>query len=148
MALKKAFIQVITLLFLSIFLGVGFNLVRKDGLFKKKCSSSDFSVDIFTAKRWFYEGKAVFVDARPKEFYEKSHIKGAINIPPEYTEKLIKQLNLPKDKMIITYCDDKSCGLSKELALELYSLGFDNVYYLKEGFKGWLSYNLPVEELK
>jgi len=149
--INNVFIQAIIVFFLSVFLGMGFNLIRENSipLFGNSISdTSNFSVDISTAKRLFYEKKALFIDARPKEFYKRAHIKGAINIPPGYEENLIERLQLPKDKIIITYCDDKTCGLSKELALELYSLGFDNVYYLKEGFKEWISHNLPIEELK
>lgn len=147
--LNKILAQVVVLFFLSVFLAVGFNSIRKNGLSfweRNTSHTSDFSVSISVAKRFFFKKKALFIDARPKEFYKRSHIKGAINIPPESEEELIKRIRLPKDKVIITYCDDRTCGLSKELALELYSLGFDNVYYLKEGFKAWLSQNLPVEE--
>jgi rhodanese-related sulfurtransferase len=46
--------------------------------------------------------KAVFVDVRPKDAYEQGHIKGAMNIP--LGEVLQRLKDLPKGKMIITYC--------------------------------------------
>lgn len=46
--------------------------------------------------------KAVFVDVRPKEYYEQGHIKGAMSIP---LGELINRLKeIPKGRMIITYC--------------------------------------------
>jgi rhodanese-related sulfurtransferase len=46
--------------------------------------------------------KAVFVDVRPKDAFEQGHIKGAMNIP--LGEVLQRLKDLPKGKMIITYC--------------------------------------------
>ena len=48
------------------------------------------------------EGKAVYVDVRPKDQYELGHIKGAINIPLSDLIAHIK--DLPPHKYIITYC--------------------------------------------
>jgi len=45
---------------------------------------------------------AIFVDVRPRDQYEIGHIKGAINIP--LTEVIARLKELPKNKMIITYC--------------------------------------------
>lgn len=48
------------------------------------------------------EGKGVFVDVRSKESYDADHIKGAISIP--LSEVQARMGELPKNKMIITYC--------------------------------------------
>lgn len=48
------------------------------------------------------EGKAVWVDVRPKDQYEIGHIKGAINIP--LSELITRLKELPPHKYIITYC--------------------------------------------
>jgi 3-mercaptopyruvate sulfurtransferase SseA len=45
---------------------------------------------------------AIFVDVRARDQYEISHIKGAINIP--LTELVARIKELPKNRMIITYC--------------------------------------------
>ncbi len=148
MSYGKLLLQVFFILVIACSMGIGVNALRKDGLpLLVKANSSKklgFSVDISFAKKMFYENNAIFIDARPKEFYNKLHIKGAINITPEQIEKV----TLPKDKIIITYCDNQMCELSKELALELYSLGFDKVYYLKDGLDSWVSHNLPTEKEK
>lgn len=46
--------------------------------------------------------KAVFVDVRPVDSYNSGHIKGAINIPESEITRRVKEL--PKGKLIITYC--------------------------------------------
>lgn len=45
---------------------------------------------------------AIFVDVRAKDQFDIGHIKGAINIP--LTELTARMKDLPKNKMIITYC--------------------------------------------
>lgn len=45
---------------------------------------------------------AVVVDVRPAAAYQQSHIKGSINIPLEQVQSRLNEL--PRDKMIVTYC--------------------------------------------
>lgn len=44
----------------------------------------------------------IIVDTRSKEDYERNHIKGSINIP--FNEISQRANELPRDKMIVTYC--------------------------------------------
>ncbi len=47
-------------------------------------------------------GKALVVDVRDEGSYKANHIKGAKNIPlPQFEARLGE---LPKDKLIVTYC--------------------------------------------
>ena len=48
------------------------------------------------------KGAAVIVDVRQAPAYQGSHIKGAIHIPLE--EVATRLGELPRDKMIVTYC--------------------------------------------
>jgi 3-mercaptopyruvate sulfurtransferase SseA len=48
------------------------------------------------------DGKAVFIDVRPKTDYDALHIKGAINIP--LAELPQRWRDLPRNKFLITYC--------------------------------------------
>ena len=48
------------------------------------------------------KGAVVLVDVRSEPVYQAGHIKGALSIPfDEFTARLKE---LPRDKMIITYC--------------------------------------------
>ena len=53
----------------------------------------------------------VLVDTRLESNFKRGHLKGAINIPdippPPVTEEMIKEklMMLPRDKLIVFYCD-------------------------------------------
>ena len=48
------------------------------------------------------KGAAVVVDVRSADQYKASHIKGALHIPE--AEVAARSGELPRDKMIVTYC--------------------------------------------
>ena len=48
------------------------------------------------------KGTAIVVDVRPAQSYQQAHIKGAIHIPLEQVGA--RSGELPRDKMIVTYC--------------------------------------------
>jgi hypothetical protein len=48
------------------------------------------------------KGKAVLVDVRSKDSYEASHAQGAISIPLAEIESRAGEL--PKNKLVVTYC--------------------------------------------
>ena len=48
------------------------------------------------------EGKAIWIDVRPKTDYDIGHIKGAYNVP--LTEVILRMKELPPKKFLITYC--------------------------------------------
>lgn len=54
------------------------------------------------ARQALAKGEAVLVDVRSKEAYEASHAQGAISIPSFALDSRIGEL--PKNKLIITYC--------------------------------------------
>jgi rhodanese-related sulfurtransferase len=95
----------------------------------------------------FFSGTGVFIDARPEESYNQGHIAGARSLPWEEVETAYPRAleGVPKDARIVTYCDGESCGLSKELALNLLQKGYTHVRVLVNGWTGWLQSGLPVE---
>ncbi len=54
------------------------------------------------ARQALAKGEAVLVDVRPKESYDASHAQGAISLP--LSELGSRAGELPKDKLVITYC--------------------------------------------
>ena len=46
---------------------------------------------------------AIIVDVRPEKRFREGHIPLAINVPMERVER--GQINLPKSRVIIVYCD-------------------------------------------
>ena len=73
----------------------------------------------------------IIVDVREKEEFEKSHIKGAINIP---TNKIDPEDFKNKNKYLI-YC--RSGNRAKSVVKNLQKQGLDNIYYM-EGSMNYL----------
>ncbi|CAM3353600.1 metalloregulator ArsR/SmtB family transcription factor [Paenibacillus taichungensis] len=76
----------------------------------------------------------VLIDLRPKEEYEMDHIEGAISMPMEKLDVLMREL--PKDAEIIAYCRGPLCVYSALAAQKLQSEGF-NAYRMEEGINEW-----------
>lgn len=76
--------------------------------------------------------RALIIDVREPEAYEKKHIENAINIP---FEKLEKDYNkMPKDLILVLYCERG--GSSMLAAKELFDRGHI-VRALMGGIKGY-----------
>ncbi|MEK4730419.1 MULTISPECIES: metalloregulator ArsR/SmtB family transcription factor [unclassified Paenibacillus] len=76
----------------------------------------------------------ILVDLRPKEEYEREHIAGAISLPMEELDVLMREL--PKDAEIIAYCRGPLCVYSALAAQKLQSEGF-TAYRMEEGLNEW-----------
>jgi len=78
-------LDIALILVLATVVGVLFNFANPQGirLLPETLLRPDSTVvDPVEAKSLLDTGKAVLVDARPKEFYDQKHIKGAVNLPP------------------------------------------------------------------
>jgi len=99
------------------------------------------------AKDKFLTGSAVFLDARPSQFYQEGHIQGARNLPVAEFDQLADKIfmDFPEDTMFVTYCDGDDCALSADLALKLKEIGYENVRVLHNGWSVWKNYQLPIQ---
>lgn len=77
--------------------------------------------------------KVFIVDAREAAQFEKEHIPGAVNI--EWRRAVARRAELPKDRMVVVYCNSGSLSAQAVFALRL--LGHDNVKVLQDGLEGW-----------
>ena len=76
------------------------------------------------------------IDVRTIEEHKSGYIEASLNID-FYDSSFIDSLNvLDKSKATVVYC--KSGNRSGKSVLIMKSLGFKNVYNLKEGMNGWL----------
>lgn len=91
---------------------------------------------------------AIFIDARPQEFYEMGHIRGARSLPMEDFDSRSPAVmaSIPRNAPIVVYCDGEDCTLSKDLALALSGNGFGHVQVLSNGWSVWQEAGLPIEE--
>lgn len=86
----------------------------------------------------------IVLDARTPESYAKGHVPGAINMPHRMIDSSTTA-NLPRDKVIVTYCDGVFCNASTKAAAKLSALGF-KVKEMLDGMSGWRKEGYPVEE--
>lgn len=157
---KKIFSQALILLLVSVVLSLAVNAIRADGISLiatvgendvKPVSSQEGvgEISIDEAVSRYEKGEAVFVDARMPEDYRQGHIKGAKNLPDMEFDSYIDDFyeNIDFESIIITYCDGEHCRLGKMLAEKLDMAGFENVYYLKNGYTRWKNRSQPVEQM-
>ena len=101
-------------------------------------------IDIDLAKI-FHRDSTLFVDARGLEYLFEGYIPGAIandNVD-SLAEKISTKIGF-NEKFVI-YCSDDDCGSSEDLAYELQSFGFKNIFVFKGGWKNWKDAGLEIE---
>jgi rhodanese-related sulfurtransferase len=101
-------------------------------------------INIEELKQKIESNEVILVEVLDKESYEKSHIKGAINIPLKEIGAEAKE-RFNKDDEIVVYCSDNQCTASPSAAKKLDNLGFKNVYHYKGGKKEWKESGQPME---
>lgn len=108
-------------------------------MLKSLLSHSVAEIDVKTAKENL--GKAIFLDARPKNEFEVGHIQDAIRVGYEdFSIKSVKKID--KEQPIIVYC---SVGYrSEKVAEKLKAKGFKNVHNLYGGLFEWANQDAPV----
>lgn len=79
--------------------------------------------------------KMLIIDARNGLQYAKSHMEGAINI--EWRQVLAQSARIPKDRMVLIYCNTGS--LSAQAGFALRVAGWKNVRILQVGMTEWMA---------
>jgi len=88
-------------------------------------------------------GEFALLDCRRPELFAAGHLPGAINIPPaRITAELLERL-IPRDRLIVTYCNGPHCNASTRGALILARLGRP-VKEMPGGLDGWVREGLAV----
>jgi rhodanese-related sulfurtransferase len=87
----------------------------------------------------------VLIDARNSVGWNSSATKipGAFRIEPDNIDQGIDLL--PKDQLIIVYCNGQQEAYSLEVSEALKKRGFKDVYVLEGGFYSWLGAGYPLE---
>jgi rhodanese-related sulfurtransferase len=101
----------------------------------------DEAYQIFTGDKDY-----LFIDVRSEDEYNSGHIEGAIHIPVSEIESRLNEI--PKDKLVIVYCNGSSCSRSSTAADILIENGFNQVYNIGgDGIFEWIEKGYPVTEL-
>lgn len=90
------------------------------------------------------KGEAVVVDVRGHVEYQLGHIKGSVSVPLGLIAEQLK--DLPRDKLIVTYCACTHEQLSIRGVQEMKKLGIENAAALVGGWDAWVAAGLPTEK--
>lgn len=135
---------------LSLFFGIFFNLASPNGiklLPKSPSTEPVYTITPESALKKFSEGKALFVDAMPSNFFERQHVRGAINLPSALFDiiYMMEFSEIDKEKEIIVYGRTISRLYDEDVARKLILRGHSNTRILKGGLSRWKGSGGPVE---
>lgn len=107
--------------------------------------AGDQLVSARDARDWLDKG-ALFLDARPRDFWRMSRIPGALCLPEEEFEQAFAELEprLRQNLNLIVYCSGYGCESSHIVARQLRARGFPAVI-LDEGLPAWEDEGYPLD---
>ena len=91
------------------------------------------------------DGSLVLVDALPESYYVQAHLPGALNLVADDVETKAPALLPDRAAAIVTYCSNRACPNSGQVAAKLERLGYTNVRKYAEGIQDWTEAGHPVE---
>lgn len=105
------------------------------------------SIDVSWARLKHESGGALFLDARPVEFFEQRRIAGAQNLPLNLFEFVysMRFAMLDPEQDIVVYGRNISRRYDELVAAKLMDRGMSNVRVLDGGLRQWQRNALPVE---
>jgi rhodanese-related sulfurtransferase len=103
-------------------------------------------VEVKAARERMDKG-ALFLDARPRAFYDMSHVQGALPLPEDDFDRAFASLEdrLRSHFDIIVYCSGYGCEASHIVARKLAQKGIRGAV-LHEGWPAWTDAGYPVKE--
>lgn len=84
----------------------------------------------------------VLLEALAPEEFERGHLPGARNLPPDRVEQLASKRIPSKDSEVVVYCASADCDASVKTARKLEELGYTNVIDYEGGKADWKSADL------
>lgn len=162
---KSTFSEIISIVLMSVIIALVYNYFSVKGIPLIKTSEklkvasdsvlfsnfySDTATDVIVTtdqmKHVIKTGNALIIDARNPEAYIKGHIPTAINIPFIEVFNYVEILHsIPRDTLMIIYCDGVHCELSKNLSQFLKGMNFTKIFLYHDGIEVWNAQNLPLE---
>ena len=107
--------------------------------------SGDELVPAQAAKSLLDKG-ALFLDARPRDFWRVSRIPGSLPLPEEDFDRAFQEVEsrLRRAGTIVVYCSGYGCDASHVVARKLREKGFAAAI-LDEGLPAWQDAHLPLD---
>lgn len=147
---RPTFFDFVILIGFSLLLAFTFNYLNPNAIKLVPDFWADESVPMVrpqAAGLEYDRAKALFVDARPANFYEEGHIKGAINMPLALFDIMytLELGAIDRARSIIVYGRSISSLYDEQVARKLLLRGHKNVRILKDGLSAWKERGYPTE---
>jgi rhodanese-related sulfurtransferase len=149
---RMSWFDFVLIIGVSLILMYVFNQSNPNGipLFPKLLDKKSFSmISPAAAMEEMKKGETIVIDAGPANFYDKKHIKGAINMPLALFD-IVYMMTFSgeeeKQKKVIVYGGTISKLYDYELAGILMNRGHKEVRVLEGGLSAWEKKGYPVEE--
>ena len=103
-------------------------------------------IDAKAARRYFDYSGTIFIDSRDCRDYAKSHVKGAICLPPDDLEQRFPTVEplIPPESRVILYCYGPDCDMAERVGTFLAQRGYENMMIMSSGLPGWEKAEFPV----
>jgi len=153
----KTLAQLLCLSLLGLATGIGLNALSPDPL-PLVATAEQFDIEVDEEKsvkseeilNLWESGEAIFIDARSKENFGEGRIPGALSLPYDSFEEGIPELidYLPRDQMLVIYCDGSDCHASPIVYEKLLELGFSEEYMkiFNGGWRDWVELGGEIEK--
>jgi len=101
--------------------------------------SVDEAVELFDAG-------VVFVDVRKDSDFDAGRVPGAVHLDVNsaLTEASLGEY-VAKTEPVVFYCNGHSCLRSSEATEMAVSWGYEEVYYMRDGYPSWEEAGFPIE---
>ena len=153
---RKIVRQVLVIGALSVLVGaaVRFPLVKRfaRGEFRETfLSPADYPgirlITLREAEELWAVGEVVIFDARPERSFREGHVPRARNLPEAESRQKFPAdvLELPRERVIVVYCEGGDCQSSLALAKRLHDEGFKDIRVMTGGWAEWIKAGLPAE---
>lgn len=87
----------------------------------------------------------VLLEALGDAYYQKAHLPGAIALPLERLDAVVRERLRDKTRALVVYCASSTCRNSDVAAKALADRGYQNVRVYVGGKADWMQSGLPVE---
>jgi rhodanese-related sulfurtransferase len=111
--------------------------------FRSKLAFETDPSDVYTDLQ-NHSAEIIVIDVRTQEAFSQGHVPGAINLPWRKIDAS-SAAGMPRDNVLVTYCDGIHCNASSKAAMRFAALGF-RVKEMLDGMQGWKREGYPVEE--
>ncbi len=101
-----------------------------------------------TLKKWIDQGKQMtIIDARSEQQFDHMIIPGAKWVPWESADAAIQSAVPNKNRLVVIYCCNPSCGASEVLQDKMAALGYTNLNVYSDGLDAWKSKGYPTAKI-